>query len=169
MVGRRPYKDGRTVGRTETVRPTSDQSRKFIPQNKNGLSDTATTIQPVQTVELDPELLLRLFPAEENIVIVHCLHGRPDQYIGGARVWPQTCLIEEDGARRKLLKAFNIDLYPTWTPYDTWGPIRFTLVFEGLSKQCKEFHLLEDIPEPGGFYSDTVKRNGTDVYVVEVM
>ena len=58
---------------------------------------------------------------------------------------------------------------PEWTLCVTNNNrVSFTLVFEGLSKSCTDFYLIEDIPEPGGFYSDPIKRNESDVYVTDV-
>ena len=57
--------------------------------------------------------------------------------------------------------------YWTWfTPED--GFLHFTLLFEGLSKSCKLFQLVEDIAEPGGFFLNNIPRNKTDVYEVEL-
>jgi len=118
-------------------------------------------------VEIDAAIkeLLQLQP--EKCTIVHCRYAIE----GGSmyRIWPQTFLIEDNGSRRKLIKAFNITLMPHWTLYFAEvGVVRFTLIFEGLSRSCSSFTLLEDIPEPGGFYTDVVLRNNSDVYEVIV-
>jgi len=58
---------------------------------------------------------------------------------------------------------------PGWTEHFTVNDfIRFTLVFEGLSKPCHLFRLKEEIPEEYAFYSKEIKRNTTDVYLAEV-
>lgn len=118
-------------------------------------------------VEIDAAVkeLLQLQP--EKCTIVHCRFAVE----GGSmyRIWPQTFLIEDGGSRRKLIKAFNISLMPHWTIYfNELGVVRFTLIFDGLSRNCSNFTLLEDIPEPGGFYSEIVLRNKSDVYEVLV-
>jgi hypothetical protein len=85
------------------------------------------------------------------------------------RIWPSTFLVENDGSRRQLLHHFNISQYPEWTLHNTWNDfIHFTLLFEGLGRGCLRFYVLEDIPEPFGFYSEMVGRNKTDVYEVEL-
>ena len=70
--------------------------------------------------------------------------------------------MQEDGARKKLLQAYNISSFPIWKMVNSGH--RFTLIFEGLDKSCKIFDLLEDIPEPGGFNIKNITRNTTDVY-----
>jgi len=82
------------------------------------------------------------------------------------RIWPSTFLIENSGERKKLLHAENIGLMPDWMLCEGDGRsrYRFTLYFEGLSKACTKFYMLEDIPEPRGFYTEEILRNDTDVY-----
>ena len=73
------------------------------------------------------------------------------------RIWKSVCLIEDTGRSCKLVKPFNITIAPEWmTPEIKNNTVRFTLVFEGLSKKCDTFTLLEKIPEPGGFFSEKV-------------
>lgn len=94
----------------------------------------------------------------EQCTIVHL------QYYGYGpiRIWASTYLVQDNGIRKKLVKAFNISLYPEWK--EVHFGHRFTLLFEGLDKDCQTFDLYEDIPEPGGFYVQGVERNATDVY-----
>lgn len=99
---------------------------------------------------------------EDRSTIIHCLI----RHATGIRIWPSTFLVQENGTRKKMLFAYNITQHPQYTWVDN-GHI-FTLVFEGLDKSCSQFHLLEDIPEPGGFYRENIQRNKTDVYTVEV-
>ncbi|MBK9284323.1 MAG: hypothetical protein IPM51_08355 [Sphingobacteriaceae bacterium] len=98
----------------------------------------------------------------ERQTIVHCNCGDVYAY----RVWPSTFLIEqESGNRLRLLNIFNITYAPDWTINNGQG---FTLVFEGLSKDCKMFDLMEIIDEPGGFEVKGIQRNKTDVYNVKL-
>lgn len=118
-------------------------------------------------VEIDAAIRNLLQVQEEKLTIVHCRF----KVEGGTmyRIWPQTFLIEDGGRRRKLIKAFNISLMPHWTIYfNDLGTVQFTLIFEGLSGNCNNFTLLEDIPEPGGFFTEIILRNKSDVYDVEV-
>lgn len=118
-------------------------------------------------VEVDEAVKLLLDEQEEKCTIVHCHFYAASETM--VRIWPSTYLIEDNGARRKMIKAFNISLMPQWTYHpEPTGVIRFTLVFEGLGKNCSTFELLEEIPEPFGFYTDVITRNSTDVYQVQV-
>lgn len=99
---------------------------------------------------------------EERTTIVHCTLLE-DSFI---RIWPTTFLVQDDGVRKAMIQAFNIVAYPNWKLVPAGH--RFTLVFEGLDKGCAVFELIEDIPEPGGFRSGPLQRNGSDVYSLEV-
>lgn len=103
----------------------------------------------------------------ERQTIVHCKHflNKGD----GIRIWRTTYLIEfPGGIKRKLVHAENITMHPTWTIADTDGEYRFTLYFEGLSKGCTKFDLIEDIPQSGGFIVKGIVRNQRDVYQVTI-
>lgn len=120
------------------------------------------------SIDLQPILKNITQYEEEKCTIVHCRYASRSSY-NSIRIWLSTYLIEESNVRRKLIKAFNIPMMPeTILCKPVNGFCHFTLVFEGLSKDCSSFHLLEDIPESGGFYSTTIERNKTDVYNVEV-
>lgn len=117
-------------------------------------------------VEVDEAVKALVKEQTESCTILHCRFLSEDTAI---RIWLSTFLFEEDGKRKQLIKAFNISLMPQWTlakPVNNY--IHFTLLFEGLSKTCSNFYMLEDIPEPSGFYSESISRNKTDVYQVEV-
>ena len=119
-------------------------------------------------IKIDEEILSLSEIEKESCTIVHCKYA--GQILNShLRIWLSTYLIEEDKSRKKLIKAFNIAMMPKWSIRKAInGFYCFTLVFEGLSKHCQSFYLLEDIPEPGGFYSKSIERNNTDVYSVEV-
>ncbi len=109
------------------------------------------------------ETEVKVLESEERQTIVHCqISGDgSDAY----RIWPSTYLVEHGCDRRaKLITAFNISFAPTWTLNDGRG---FTLVFEGLSKDCRSFDLIEFIPQAGGFEVFNIPRNQTDVYHVK--
>src|ERR1700752_4476577 len=85
-------------------------------------------------------------PTTERPTIVHCTYN-PDAAV---RIWPTTYLIEKErGRKAKLITMFNISFAPEWT-YGKVNP-KFTLVFEGLSKECTMFDLEEQIPLPDPF------------------
>ncbi|MEO7766086.1 MAG: hypothetical protein ABIS01_01625 [Ferruginibacter sp.] len=118
-------------------------------------------------VIIDEALLQLLAQQTEECTIVHCRYFT-DQPTG-VRIWPSTYLVQDNGRRCKLIKNFNISLVPEWTYHFIQNEfIRFTLVFEGLGKECIFFQLLEDIPQPYAFYSKKVQKNQSGVYTVEV-
>lgn len=113
-------------------------------------------------IEVDIEEIteVKILESEERQTIVHCTCPIDYAY----RIWPSTFLIEHNtGKRAKLLTAFNISFAPQWTINDGKG---FTLVFEGLSKDCSTFDLKEIIPQEGGFEVLGILRNNMDVYQV---
>lgn len=105
---------------------------------------------------------------DERQVIVHCYFKvKLSGYM--VRIWRSTYLRDKGSAHKsKLLIVHNITTYPTWMSTNLGETFSFTLVFEGLPKDCTSFDLLEDIPQGGGFYSRLIDRNKTDVYSVEV-
>lgn len=114
------------------------------------MADTLVDVQEeIKTLEL-----------EERQTIVHCTCQEEYAY----RIWPTTFLVEHGtGKRAKLITAFNISFAPDWTLNDGRG---FTLIFEGLSRDCTVFDLIEDIPQEGGFEFRNIARNKMDVYHV---
>jgi hypothetical protein len=120
-------------------------------------------IEPEIITEVKEETLVETMAAEESQVVVHCICSTDAAY----RIWPTTFLIENGtGKRAKLLTAFNISFYPYWT-FKNKGQ-KFTLIFEGLSRNCVLFDLKEEIPQEGGFHVKSILRNNTDVYTVEI-
>lgn len=103
---------------------------------------------------------LKVLESKEFQTIVHCTCGEDYAY----RIWPTTFLIEHGtGRRARLITAFNISFAPQWTLNNGKG---FTLIFEGLSKECTSFDLKEIIPQDGGFEVSGIRRNNMDVYQV---
>ncbi len=76
---------------------------------------------------------------EERTTIVHCTYSS----WGTIRIWPSTFLVQQDGQRKRLLHAFNIAEYPTWKWVEK--DHEFTLIFEGLDKDCALFNLFEGV------------------------
>lgn len=112
--------------------------------------------------ELEELVEIKTLESEERQTIVHCTCDEVYAY----RVWPSTYLIEHGTDKRaKLITAFNISFAPQWTLNDGKG---FTLIFEGLSKGCAAFDLIEIIPQAGGFEVKNIRRNKTDVYQVNL-
>lgn len=112
--------------------------------------------------ETEEQIEVKTLQSEERQTIVHC--SCDDVY--AYRVWPTTYLMEHvTDKRAKLITAFNISFAPQWTLNDGKG---FTLIFEGLSKECLSFDLIEIIPQAGGFEVKNIHRNKTDVYHVSL-
>lgn len=116
----------------------------------------------METVSFSTETALvpvvKILETSERQTIVHCSIDAEMAY----RIWPSTFLIERgSGKRAKLITAFNISFAPEWTLSSSGG---FTLIFEGLSRECRVFDLIEDIPQEGGFKATGIVRNESDVY-----
>ena len=127
-----------------------------------GIQELETIEKNIETIKLYKELTNI---EEEKQVTVHC------SCIGVSRIriWKSTFLVAHSSQHRsKLIHAENITLYPEWTPLEEDKKTRFTLVFTGLPKDCEQFDLIEDIPEPGGFIVKNINRNNSDVYLIAV-
>ena len=119
-----------------------------------------TKEKEVTEVEIVEEV--KTLESEERQTIVHCTLDA--ELAEAFRIWPSTFLIESGtGRNAKLITAFNISFAPVWTLNDGKG---FTLIFEGLSKDCTSFDLVEQIPQAGGFEVRGITRNNSDVYQV---
>lgn len=105
---------------------------------------------------------------EESHVYVHCYFNNTSTNLL-IRIWKSTYLIDKASAHRsKLVHAENISYAPEWTQVPPNAPFQFLLIFEALPKGCEIFDLLEDIPQPGGFYVSSIMRNKKDVYHVHI-
>lgn len=121
-----------------------------------------------KVVEVEEELAAEAIAATEveRQVIVHARVGIGNSVMG-VRIWASTFLIPlEGGAKSKLLNTENITIFPQWMTvgYKPWH--HFTLIFEGLPRNCKQFDLIEQIPESGGFEAHSIPRNATDIYEI---
>lgn len=118
-------------------------------------------------IDLETKRQLQADYQEESQVIVHgTIHAGLGHSI---RLWKTIFLFDADSDHKsKLIYADNISFHPVWTrlrPYDTHS---FTMVFSGLPKACKRFHLIEVIPEPGEFKVMNITRNHEDVYRIVI-
>ncbi|MBC8266347.1 MAG: hypothetical protein H8E84_05215 [Flavobacteriales bacterium] len=66
----------------------------------------------------------------------------------------------------KLVYSKNIAIYPDKYEIPSLTIHNFTMVFEGLPKDCITFDLIEDIKESGGFVEKNISRNFSDVYEI---
>ena len=105
--------------------------------------------------------------SEAQVIIHFSFSGR--FHNDRIRIWKSTFLFpRECEGKSILLHAENITFYPEWMPVGFGHKIVFTLFFSALPKDCAEFDLHEQIPEPGGFVIKGIKRNRTDVYYVRL-
>ena len=113
------------------------------------------TLEEVMTVTL-----------EQGHVYVHChFNNGPQESL--IRIWKSTYLIPKGSSERsELIHAENISIAPVWTRMPKNREFRFLLIFSGLPSDCTVFDLVEDIPEPGGFFAGNITRNSSDVYHV---
>ena len=111
------------------------------------------TLEEVMTVTL-----------EQGHVYVHChFNNGPQESL--IRIWKSTYLIPKGSSERsELIHAENISIAPVWTRMPKNREFRFLLIFSGLPSDCTVFDMVEDIPEPGGFFTGNINRNSTDVY-----
>jgi hypothetical protein len=122
------------------------------------------TITKPEKAKIAPELKesIKTLAEEESQIIVH-LHFHVDWFLR-IRIWKTTFLQpHQNGDKSALVHAENISFYPNWTVCKA-GKNTCTLIFKGLPKECTMFDLIEEIPEPGGFYFTNIKRNKMDVY-----
>jgi hypothetical protein len=105
---------------------------------------------------------------KESQVIIHCTcTGITPNY--QIRIWMSTFLFAKDSNHISELVYFeNITPYPIWMQVNFGKTVNFTLIFNGLPKQCKQFDLIENIPEPGGFIVKNINRNISDVYLIDL-
>jgi hypothetical protein len=119
---------------------------------------------------VDMEVLASIHPElmNDSFVYVHChfMNEWKDMLI---RIWQTTFLVDAaSAARSKLIHAENISLAPQWTLIPDNQQFTFLLIFSSLPKSCKQFDLIEEISQPGGFSVTGIQRNETDVYHVDL-
>jgi hypothetical protein len=125
---------------------------------------TVTKENPVAETVVDEKTVV----LEQSHVYVHCYFNNTvkDMLI---RIWKTTFLIDKSSSHRsKLVHIENISYAPQWTIIPENKLYQFLLIFEALPKGCDIFDLLEDIPQPGGFFVADIMRNKKDVYHVYI-
>ncbi|WP_205623516.1 hypothetical protein [Anditalea andensis] len=135
---------------------------------KSNKSHTSAPITEPIIIEVEETLTAMAMAATEveRQVIVHARVGIGNGVMG-IRIWSSTYLIpHESGYRPKLLNTENITVFPQWMAVGNKAYHYFTLIFEGLPRDCKQFDLIEQIPESGGFEARNIIRNSSDIYEV---
>jgi hypothetical protein len=84
------------------------------------------------------------------------------------RICKPVYLVDSDSLiKSKLVYADGIEFYPKWNNVADGETKYFTLVFEGLPKECKAFDFIEsEIEWEQPFIEEDIPRNSTDVYYV---
>jgi hypothetical protein len=124
--------------------------------------------QPEEYTVAEPTLAEETDVLEESHVYVHCYFNNTSTNLL-IRIWKSTYLTDKNSSHRsKLVHIENISYAPVWTPVPPNSPFQFLLIFEALPKGCEIFDLVEDIPQPGGFYVSSIMRNKIDVYHVHI-
>lgn len=134
---------------------------------KSKISSNSNSIEIITQpeVELDAGILesLKTLHQEENQVIVH-VHLKIKYPPTRIRIWPNTLLIpQKGGASAKMIQSIGISKAPQWMFINKKTCV-FTLIFEGLAKDCQVFDLVEDIPSPNRFQYMGIVRNQSDAY-----
>lgn len=120
-------------------------------------------------VDLDILFAERPDLQNEAYVYIHCQVPVSEQELL-IRIWKTTFLIDrEKGSRSGLVHVKNITYAPSWTLVPVNQEYTFLLIFQGLPKSCRIFDLVEEIPQPGGFFVGSICRNNRDVYHVNVL
>ena len=105
---------------------------------------------------------------EDAQVIVHCSYTGTMGYVK-IRIWKSTFLYAKNSSHRsKLVHVENITMHPIWMNVIRGQTVNFTLIFTGLPKHCKQFDMIENITEPGGFVIKNIERNNCDVYLIDM-
>ena len=100
---------------------------------------------------------------------MHCCFPASPSLGNLIRIWNTTYLIDNHSDHRsKLIHAENISIFPYWTAVPFMKDFWFTLIFSGLPKECKSFDFQEVIPEEGGFFVKSIKRNSSDIYRIKI-
>lgn len=124
---------------------------------------------PTTKTKTDITVSQKVLPEEEKQVIVHCHYMCRNLWGMNIRIWPTTYLIACDVKHRShLVHAENIPYFPRWKPVEAGTECKFTLIFTGLPPTCTRFDLVEEIPQPGGFFVGDIQRNERDVYEVDL-
>ncbi|SKC87140.1 hypothetical protein [Ohtaekwangia koreensis] len=133
-------------------------------------SKTLPKVLPETKPKVDTDVLSSIAPEflEDSFVYVHCYfeNDSKDMLI---RIWRTTYLIDRSSnSRSDLVHVENISFAPLWTLIPDNTTYNFLLIFSALPKSCTHFDLIEEIPQPGGFFVKNIQRNEKDVYHIDI-
>jgi len=146
-------------------------SRRLLPNfavynAKPGIVEPPVRFKPSIDIEILSAVAAEAM--EDSFVYVHCSLNQTmkDLLI---RIWRTTFLVDShSGARSKLIHAEKVTMAPMWTLVPDGKNYDFLLVFSALSKSCKSFDLIEQVPTSGGFHIPNIQRNMKDVYHIKI-
>lgn len=121
-------------------------------------------------VKIDQKLLQKskALLETERQVVVH-IRLQVSEVPSLIRIWPNTFLIcGTTHSKSKLLNADRISFAPMWTQIDKRS-YRFTLIFEGLPKECTFFDLVEELDTMDRFEYYGIARNQCDIYHLDLV
>ena len=118
----------------------------------------------MKSCKIDISIIKNKYVIEKQVIVKFMIAPFSADLI---RVWKSTYLKpDESDTVCKLVDKFNIEFPPKWTKVDRNKITWFTLVFEGLPKNCKSFDLIEDALEGKTFHFKDIARNETDTYII---
>lgn len=127
-----------------------------------------TEIISPETLNLPKELIESLSKIEEEGQITIILNFK-SVYPMSQRFWPSIELRSQvNGERAKLIQTLGLNPFPQWTHCAAGKQYQFCLIFESLSKEVTIFSIIEEIPEPGGYFEPNILRNKSDVYRISM-
>ena len=141
-----------------------------LPVNYPSAISKERILPTIAKPDVDVEALTHVDTSilEDSFVYVHCYFRNKWENML-IRIWKTTYLIDDvSGTRSRLIHAENISIAPVWTQIPDKVEYSFLLIFSGLPRSCKQFNLVEEIKEPGGFLVQNIARNETDVYHINI-
>lgn len=139
----------------------------MVKDSKHPINEPPAKVKP----KVDTEILASIQPTalEDGCIYVHCRCASHSEDLL-VRVWKTTFLIDHhSSAKVQLLHAENITIAPQWMALPGGTTHNFLLVFSSLPKSCKQFDLIEQIPQPGGFEVPNINRNESDIYHINII
>ena len=138
----------------------------MVENSKHHIQEPPAKVKP----KVDTDILASIQPStlEEGCIYVHCRCpvNSEDMLV---RIWKTTFLVDHNSsAKTQLLHAENITIAPQWMAFPRGTSHNFLLVFGSLPKSCKQFDLIEQIPQPGGFEIRNINRNESDIYHIDI-
>ncbi len=140
----------------------------MTPENRSPSIVEEPPVKVKPEVDADVLSAIQSLYQEDSFIYVHCYFNNEwkDMLI---RIWKTTFLIDRASASRaKLVHAENISIAPQWTLIADGKTHHFLLIFTSLPKECTAFDLVEDIPQPGGFFIPGIARTRDDIYHVTI-